>query len=196
MGWLISYEKLRFGETVDSRMRDNMRWDRHDAATGEKHEIVASATVGSTWYAAVRHTHADGTFETFAVICLTSKGSRKRGDGFGYKDMSEDMGPVECSCPARILDLLTPTDSEYANDWRQRCRDRAKASRQRRASAPKPGARVTFNPPIMYGGQPLAEFIIIPNPPRTRGLIAQRADGLGGVYRLPMYRLADATITA
>lgn len=196
MGWLVSYEKLRRDETVDSRMRDNMRWDRHDAASGERHEIVASATVGSTWYAAVKHTRTDGTFQTFALVCLTSKGSKKAGDGFGYKDMTEDMGPVECACPARILDLLTPTASEYANDWRQRCRNHGKVAQQRRASTPKPGARVRFNPPLIYSGQPVFDFIIIPNPPRTRGLIATRADGLGGLYRIPAHRLADATISA
>ncbi len=194
MGWLVSYEKLRHGETVDSRMRENMSWSQHDAASGERHEIIASATVGSTWYAAVKHTLTNGTFRTFALVCLTSKGSRRPHDGFGYKDMTENMGPCECSCPMRILDLLTPTDAEYANDWRQRCRDRAKATRERRASVPKPGARVTFNPPLNYGGTMIADFIVIQNPPRTRGLIAQRADGLGGIYRLPTNRLTEAHV--
>jgi hypothetical protein len=41
----------------------------------------------------------------------------------GYKDMDESMGPCESECPERILNLLTPTDYEYALAWRQRCRD-------------------------------------------------------------------------
>jgi len=41
----------------------------------------------------------------------------------GYKDMDESMGPCESECPERILNLLTPTDHEYALTWRQRCRD-------------------------------------------------------------------------
>ena len=193
MGWLISYENLRHGETVDSRMRDNMRWTQHDVASGEKHEIIASSTVGSTWYAAVKHTWVDGTFQTFAIICLTRKGGN--GDGFGYKDMDETCGPNECSCPLYILDLLTPTDSEYANDWRARCRAQAASKRTLRATMPKPGARVVFNPPLSYGGVNLSEFIVVPTPPRTRGLIAQRADGVGGLYRLPTNRLTEATVT-
>lgn len=40
-----------------------------------------------------------------------------------YKEMSEDMGPYESRCPDRILDMLTPTTSEYANAWRARCRE-------------------------------------------------------------------------
>lgn len=41
----------------------------------------------------------------------------------GYKDMDESVGPYESECPERILKLLTPTDHEYAVQWRQRCWD-------------------------------------------------------------------------
>lgn len=41
----------------------------------------------------------------------------------GYKDMDESMGPCESECPERILHLLSPTDHEYALNWRQRCWD-------------------------------------------------------------------------
>lgn len=41
----------------------------------------------------------------------------------GYKDMDESVGPYESECPDRILKLLTPTDHEYAVQWRQRCWD-------------------------------------------------------------------------
>ena len=37
--------------------------------------------------------------------------------------MSEDMGPYRYDCPARILDLVTPTDSDTANRWRASCRE-------------------------------------------------------------------------
>lgn len=40
---------------------------------------------------------------------------------FGYKVISEDMGPAYCYCPKSVLDALTPTDDEYALDWRQKC---------------------------------------------------------------------------
>jgi len=41
----------------------------------------------------------------------------------GYKDMNESVGPYKSECPDRILKLLTPTDHEYAVQWRQRCWD-------------------------------------------------------------------------
>ena len=34
--------------------------------------------------------------------------------------MSEDMGPYESKCPKGIIDLLSPTESEYAKAWRKR----------------------------------------------------------------------------
>src|SRR3546814_16727894 len=59
----------------------------------------------------------------FAVVCLVRWNPRSRdGHQFGYKDMSENMGPCEADCPAAILELLSPTDHEYALDWRARCR--------------------------------------------------------------------------
>lgn len=54
-------------------------------------------------------------------------------ENFGYKPISEFMGPVNAQCPKRILDKLTPLDElvekfnytedgvEYARGWRKRC---------------------------------------------------------------------------
>lgn len=43
---------------------------------------------------------------------------------WGYKDVDETMGPNEISFPYTWLDLLTPTDSKYANEWRARVKAR------------------------------------------------------------------------
>src|SRR3546814_11745666 len=61
--------------------------------------------------------------EIFAIVCLVRWNPRaKDGYIFGYKVMEESLGPCEADCPARILDLLTPPDKEYAREWRTRCR--------------------------------------------------------------------------
>lgn len=96
---------------------------------------IAIARVGSTWYAAIEARHAtptaaqagaqarqfppreDGS-SVFAAVFLTDVG----GDGWGYKDMEETMGPVASEAPTAILDLLTPTTSAHAFAWRERCR--------------------------------------------------------------------------
>ena len=33
------------------------------------------------------------------------------------------MGPCYYDCPKSILDLLSPTNNEYANNWRAKCRE-------------------------------------------------------------------------
>lgn len=35
--------------------------------------------------------------------------------------MDESCGPNECACPKSILNLLTPTECEFAKKWRERC---------------------------------------------------------------------------
>lgn len=85
-------------------------------------KVLKSSVRGSVYYAAVQTTDKlTGQSEAFAVVCLTST----RWDGgfnFGYKGMTEDMGPCEDDCPKGILDLLTATESKYAKEWRERCR--------------------------------------------------------------------------
>lgn len=44
--------------------------------------------------------------------------------------MDETCGPYECSCPKRILDKPSPTDNEYAKEWRKNCRDRIEKNKK------------------------------------------------------------------
>lgn len=80
--------------------------------------------VGSTYYAALRVTDKEtGNVEIVGEVVLTHTNSREYFN-FGMKAVSETMGPAEDRCPASILKLLSPTDSEWANEWRERCRKR------------------------------------------------------------------------
>lgn len=82
-------------------------------------ELLDCATVrGSGFYAAMRNKE---TGEVWCLVVLTQWVPNDY-HNFGYKDMSDTMGPGIDDCPARILDLLSPTDSEDANEWRERCR--------------------------------------------------------------------------
>lgn len=42
---------------------------------------------------------------------------------FSYKDMDETCGPGYYDCPESILKLLSPTNNEWANEWRKKCRE-------------------------------------------------------------------------
>lgn len=101
-------------------------------------DVLKSAMVGSTYYAAVRPLKKYGGKDengntiaidipkeeqrVFAVIFLTST-DVKNYYNFSYKDMDESVWPYQCDCPKGILDLLTPTENEYANEWRKTCRE-------------------------------------------------------------------------
>ena len=98
------------------------------------YDVLKSSMVGSTYYAAVKPLKKCGSDgkevvdipeeeqKVIGVVFLTSTDSKDYFN-FAYKDMSETMGPYESNCPKSILDLLSPTDNEYANAWRQRCLD-------------------------------------------------------------------------
>ena len=65
---------------------------------------------------------------------------------FGFKEMEESMGPFESECPEKILKLLTPTDSEYANNWRNRCWENIRKSKRKRTK----GLRIRFEKPVTF----------------------------------------------
>jgi hypothetical protein len=81
---------------------------------------------GYAAYAAVRD--ADDPSRVFGLVVLYSTSTSNWGGVNGRtlytKAITEDMGPAEDECPARILKLLTPTENEYASQWRERCRAR------------------------------------------------------------------------
>lgn len=110
--------------------------------------VLQSAMVDHVYYAACQSYDADATGRTFAVICLTKSNPRAR-DGltFGYKDMTETMGPYNYGCPARILDLLSPTDNEYAKAWRGMCRAQLELTGRRK---PTTGDIVILPEPIVF----------------------------------------------
>lgn len=56
---------------------------------------------------------------------------KREGERLHIKRISEDMGPDDDRCPARILDLLTEPINERARDWRARCQARERGSARR-----------------------------------------------------------------
>ena len=156
---------------------------RHEFPTME---FLGCATVNRVFYAAVRS--PSNPSEVWALVCLTNY---CRGEfNFGYKDMSEHMGPYEAKCPASILGLLTPTDSEYANDWRARCRDYA----ERAAKAPvAPGTVVKFTEPIKFtDGYEGTTFKAVRY--RKRGLAFEAPTGR--LYRVTNYKNREFAVEA
>jgi hypothetical protein len=112
MGWTF----YRKPADVKAEMDGLLTWsDEH----GGTRRVLDSAIVNfHTYYAAVEQVKPNGERSVWAAVSLLQFTNGE----FGRKDMDETVGPTERACPVRILDLLTPTDSEYALQWRWDCR--------------------------------------------------------------------------
>jgi hypothetical protein len=75
-------------------------------------EIVASCIRADCAYLAIKRGDM--------VIGSVARLYRSRNE-LGIKWIDEDMGPYYHECPRRVLDCLTPTDSDYAKNWRASC---------------------------------------------------------------------------
>lgn len=140
MGWIHCFDGWRKPNgTIDRKYEcDRLcTWENYDAngKITSSGKVLKSAMVGSTYYAAVQNHKGD----VWAAVFLTCGRTRHDGTAWGYKDMDETMGPKEDKCPASILAILTPTDSKWANDWRERCRQNiAKAAEIRKNGRKEP----------------------------------------------------------
>jgi hypothetical protein len=147
MGWITTHRDK--GITND-------QWFQREVI-GEGRTIVASSTIKSVYYAAVRE---DVTGQVWGLVCLTSRRPNREFHNFGWKSMTEDMGPNAADAPAKVLDALTETDSEYALEWRAECR----ANLAHRAALPKvkAGQRVRFSHAMQFSdGVERQEFELI-----------------------------------
>lgn len=137
MGWTsyMASHYYRNGKVnVKAEMDDAYTWENTDG----KCVVLKSKMVGSIYYAAVKHTKKI-TNETSVVcaVCVTST-SCSDGMNFGYKGMSDSCHPFYYDCPKSILELLTPTDSESANEWRKRCWEKLELNKSRGTLASLP----------------------------------------------------------
>lgn len=97
--------------------------DEHYNWQSEKKEVqvIKSCMVGSTYYGAIQVTNFEtGKKEVTASVVLTHT-DRQSYYNFGMKFMSECVGPGAVNCPAGILKMLSPTEDEYAIEWRKQC---------------------------------------------------------------------------
>ena len=142
MGW-TSYHATHYKNgKIDRKAECDAYW--LEGLNRGHFEVLKSRMVGTVYYAAVkplkrRVASDDRWFDeyvdipkeeqyVFAAITLTSVDSKSYYN-FSYKDMDETCGPCYNDCPKSILDLLTPTNSELAKQWRQACYDNTKAKK-------------------------------------------------------------------
>lgn len=131
MGWTSYHAEFYKNGKIDRKkeVESNLNLDTY--------EVLKSSMAGSTYYAAVKNKQNE---EVFAVITMTII-DMKDYYNFSYKMMDETYGVGLYDCPKSILDLLTPTDNEYAIQWRNKCRSRIDGKKNGLGKLPI-GARV------------------------------------------------------
>ena len=110
---------------------------------------------------------ADGFIRTLAVVMI--KSVPKDQYNFGYKDMTETMGPYGCEAPLSIIaqcsELRDPIGPEprfsslrSVREYRARCARVAAFKALKRGL--KPGAKVTLPQALPFAGQKLQSFTV------------------------------------
>lgn len=139
MGWTSYHASFYKNGKIDRKAECDSIMNCDMVGNKGRYEVLKSAMVGSTYYAAVKKT----IFKTgakpekesvFGVVMLTSV-NNKDYFNFSYKDMDESAGPGYYDCPKGILDVLTPTEYEWAKEWRERCYENIKRKRVQTHSA-------------------------------------------------------------
>lgn len=124
MGWTGRYDTRPAHVIVTEELETGGRW-----------KVVARS---GRYYA------ISDTAKTIAVVALVDRDH----DYIMTKLVDEDMGPCERACPPSILDLLTPTTSTYASEWRADCR--AHAAAKKAMPKVKVGHIIKFDEPIKF----------------------------------------------
>lgn len=184
MGWL-SMMSLSGYRTPKAYLDAQFTWSNET-----DNRVLRSSIVGRVYYAAVERTGREGgDRKVFAVLCLFRYTPKAR-DGyvFAYKDMDEAVGPCERHCPAAILDLLTPTDYDYAIQWRADCRANLASAREvRRKRRPVEGDTVVLAKALRFTDGAVLQRFRATRLPRRRNLVFQSLES-SRFYRIGLAR--------
>ena len=132
-------------------------------------KIVHYSKKGSVAYLACKVNE-----EVFGLVlhCTTMNGDK------GYKPVEESCGPYACEASLALLNKLTPTISENANEWREKCRQNA--INKKNQIKLKEGDKVQFVYPIQWQGKSETDFRVI-RLTGVRGLVFDSLNGKGMV---------------
>lgn len=143
MGWTYTYKPK--GMSVREFFEERFNYSGEDGSYGR---VLDCAVVNlRTAYIAYETGSAQGNRQVAAIVCDLGY---KPNDycNFGYKDMDETMGPYRYECPERILKLLTPTNHEWAKEWREKCWENTRAKKARPGL--KKGMVIRFDSPVVF----------------------------------------------
>ena len=130
MGWTSYNAEFYKNGKVDRKAEMDNRWTQEESEKYPKLRVLKSSMVGNIYYAAIEISRGGKVEEVFATTAITST-NMKDYYNFSYKDLDETMGGCNYDCPVGILNLLTPTDNEYALQWRAECLKQQKKKKEK-----------------------------------------------------------------
>jgi hypothetical protein len=176
MGWTTTHKPSHIGAKEYIEL-NCLTWD---SPTHDYRVLDGGVKNFRTYYGAVEKTdRTTGERQVFAVIFMLQF-YKNDYHNFGYKDMDESVGPYQAECPERILKLLTPTTSQYAQQWRDACWAKINAKKAKPA--------INVGTALTYGGVNYVVNMVL----GRRGY--QVINPQGRVYRLKKTQAAEATI--
>ncbi len=143
-------------------------------------KTLAHRIVGANLWTVKEYTMADGTIGRIIVLYLL-KGHR---DGWGYKPVSEDMGPYETNCPLALLTIAVPPPDGYAVEWRERVHAAHEANSAKRAAI----ARFTVGQKVQLVPGCKPQSVTLASLKPLRGY-----DDTGRLYRINPRHVAQQT---
>jgi hypothetical protein len=129
MGWMFTFDHTSRSRCIDDRIKD---WDTrpflkeedkvYHLSTCLKQCYRGNAYSGVLW--SVRETkeydrYTDQLVRSELWIACDLLRYDNKDKCWGYKDMSESVGPNSYSCPLSYLDMVPIPKSEYAAGWRE-----------------------------------------------------------------------------
>jgi hypothetical protein len=206
MGWLF-FHKPKGKKAVDA-IKDGC-----GAEWLEKHFVAATATREAVFMVAKFHEpdskvyvpDADGMIRALLVYAIKSVPKASDGYNFGYKDMSETMGPYGLEAPLSIIaqaSELKPligdpehSSLKYAIEYRARSARAAAQKALKRGL--KPGNKVTLPEALSFNGIKQQRFTVeICRVRGRKGMSTVFRGENGGLYGLSARQLAGATVEA
>lgn len=134
MGWTSYHATYYKKGKIDRKAECDAYW--LEGLNRGHFNVLKSSMVGNVYYAAIeplkkyagKDKEGNDVYEDleknerkiFAVVFFTST-DMKDYFNFSYKDIHESCGPFAYDCPLSILKLLSPTNDEWALEWRRKC---------------------------------------------------------------------------
>lgn len=117
MGWSFGWDSKK--ELVDLASQDSFY------SAGYKH--LKTRVVGNNLWSAIQKPDGEVMISLVKLQCAEGE--------WGYKAMSDSMGPYEYNCPLSLISMTTTSSSAAATEWRENVREYHRAIKERPAYA-------------------------------------------------------------